>query len=160
MRTVKFFVAPMVIAAFVGLLVGVRADEVKVPLDKVPKAVVDGVKKRFPSAELVEAAKETEKGKTEYEVSIKDGGAKIDVMLTPEGSITLIENEIAVPDLPKIVKAAVDKKYPGATYKVVEEVTKVDAGKETLAYYEAHLVTANNKNVEVEINPDGAIRAK
>ena len=44
------------------------------PLDKLPKAVVEAVKKRFPKAEMIGAAKETEDGKTEYEVTIKDGG--------------------------------------------------------------------------------------
>ena len=76
---------------FALVVLGVRADEEKVPLDKVPKAVIDAVKKRFPKAKLVEAAKETEGGKTEYEVTIKDGDTKIDVTLTPEGKITLIE---------------------------------------------------------------------
>ena len=49
----------------------VRADdEEKVALDKLPKTVVDAVKVRFPDAELKEASKETEKGKTTYEVGI------------------------------------------------------------------------------------------
>jgi hypothetical protein len=141
-------------------LVTVRADEEKVPLDKVPKAVLEAVKKRFPKAEIVEAAKETADGKTEYEVTVKEAGKKIDVMLTPEGAITLIEKEIDVKDLPAPVKDALDKKYPKATYKIVEEVIKVTDGKEKLEYYEASLETADKKNLEVKVKPDGTFESE
>src|SRR5947209_5648528 len=42
------------------------ADEEKVPLDKVPKAVIEAVKKRFPRAELVGASTEKTGDKTVY----------------------------------------------------------------------------------------------
>src|SRR5262245_46733015 len=67
-----------------------RAEE-KVPLDKLPKAVVDSVKKRFPDAKLVSAEKEKDdNGKTVYEVAIKDKDQSIEVTLTPEGVIVEI----------------------------------------------------------------------
>src|SRR6478736_4892021 len=103
----------------------VRADEEKVPLDKVPKAVLEAAKKRFPKAEVVGASKETEKDKTVYEVELKEGGKTIDVTLTPEGTITVIERQIDAKELPKAVTETLDKEYPKATYKVVEEVTAV-----------------------------------
>ncbi len=152
MRTKLLALAATVMLAGIG-----RADEEKIALDKLPKAVVEAVKKRFPKAEMVEAAKETEDGKTEYEVTIKDGETKIDVMLTPEGAITLIEKQIAVKDLPKAVAEAIEAKYPKATYKVAEEMTKVTDGKEAIAYYEVLLVTADKKTIEVEVAPDGKI---
>src|SRR5437763_1126400 len=71
--------------AFAGLCGFLWADEEKVPLDKLPKPVLDAVKKRFPKGELVAASKETADGKTEYEVSLKDGGKKIDATLTSDG---------------------------------------------------------------------------
>lgn len=157
MRTVH----RLTLAAFAILLAASAslADEEKVPLDKLPKAVSAAVKKRFPKAEFVEAAKETEKDKTEYEVTLKEGGKKIDVMLTPDGTITVIEKEIAATDLPKAVAEALEMKYPKATYKIVEEVIKVKDGKETLAYYEALLVAADKKTYEVEVEADGKIKA-
>ena len=133
-------------------------DEEKVPLDKLPKAIVDAVKKKFPKAELVEASKETENGKTEYEVSIKDGGKSIDVTLTADGTITGLEKEIDAKDLPKAVIDALESKYPKATYKTVEEVIAVKKGKETLEYYEVELVTADNKTFEVEVTSNGKIK--
>jgi len=142
----------------VAVAFAVRADEEKVPLDKLPKPVLEAVKKRFPKAELVEAAKETADGKTVYEVEIKDGGVKMDVTLTPEGVITMIEKEITAKDLPKAVAEALAAKYPKATYKTLEAVIKVKDGKEVLEYYEVLLETADKKTFEVEILPDGKIK--
>ena len=150
LRTVAVFAVALVVASG-------RADEEKLPLDKLPKAVADAVKKRFPKAELVEAAKETEGEKVEYEVTIKDGGIKIDVMLTPDGKITLIEREIAAKDLPDAVTKALDAKYPKATIRVAEEVIKVTDGKEALDFYEVLLVTAEKKTFEVKLTAEGKI---
>ncbi|MBA4192813.1 MAG: hypothetical protein C0467_33025 [Planctomycetaceae bacterium] len=150
LRTAAVFTVALVVASG-------RADEEKLPLDKLPKAVADAVKKRFPKAELVEAAMETEGEKVEYEVTIKDGGIKIDVMLTPDGKITLIEKEIAAKDLPNAVTKALDAKYPKATIKVAEEVTKVTDGKEALDFYEVVLVTAEKKTFEVKLTAEGKI---
>lgn len=137
---------------------GLFAGEESIALDKLPKAVLEAVKKRFPKAEIVEAAKETEGDKVEFEVSIKDGETKIDVMLTPEGKITLIEKVIAAKDLPKAVTEALAAKYEKATFKTVEEITKVTDGKEAVDYYEVLLVTADKKTLEVEVTPDGKIK--
>jgi hypothetical protein len=140
--------------------VTVWADEEKVPLDKLPKAVLEAAKKRFPKAEVVGASKEKENGKTLYEVELKAGGKKIDVTLTADGAIATVEQQIDAKDLPKAVAAALDKKYPKATYKTVEAVTEVKDGKEELAYYEVLLVTAEKKGLEVEVLPDGKIKGE
>jgi hypothetical protein len=157
MRTLTWCLTVAAVVGFVGASGGARAGEEKVPLDKLPKAVADGVKKRFPDAELTEASKEDENGKTVYEVSIKDKGHNIDVTLTPEGTLVSIEKEIAAKDLPKAVADTLDQKYPKATFKTIEEVVKVRDGKEKLEYYEILLVTAEKKKLEVTITPDGKL---
>lgn len=133
------------------------ADETTVPLDKVPKAVLETVKKRFPKAELVEAAKETEGDKTVFKVTLTNGDAHIDATLTPEGVLTMIETTVPVKSLPKAVADALAAKYPKATLKLAEEVVTVADGKETLAYSEVLLVTADEKTVEVEVAADGKV---
>jgi uncharacterized membrane protein YkoI len=145
------------VAALLLVCTVVRADEEKVPLDKVPKAVLDAVKARFPDAKINHAATEKEDGKTVYELNITNKDQKIDVTLTPEGKITGMEKEIAAKDLPKAVSAALEKKYPKATYKKAEEVIKVSGKDEKLEYYEVLLVTDGKKTVEVEIAADGKI---
>jgi hypothetical protein len=146
-------------AALLVLSVPASAGE-KVPLDKLPRPVADAVKKRFPKAEAKEASKETAGGKTVYEVTLKEGGKNIDVSLTAGGQITQIEQEFAFKDLPRAVAGTFEKKYPKARYKVIEAVTTVKDGKETLEYYEALLVTAGGKTVEAEVLPDGKFKGE
>ena len=137
----------------------VRADEEKVPLDKVPKAILETVKKRFPKAEIVGASKEeNEDKKIVYEIELKEDGKTTDVTLTPEGAITLIEMQIDAEKLPKAVKETLESKYAKAKIKLIEAVYSVKDGKETLDYYEAHLVLEDKKELEVVLTPDGKIK--
>ncbi len=80
------------LAAFAALalwLVGppAWAKEEEIPLDKLPKVVVDALKAKFPGAKLLEAYKETEDGKTTYEVNLEYKEQEFDVSLTPAGKI-------------------------------------------------------------------------
>ena len=151
--------AMVAVAVFV-LAAPVRADEEKVPLDKVPKAVLEAAKKRFPKAEVVGASTEKVDDKTVYEIELKEAGKTIDVTLTPEGVITTIEQEIDAKNLPKPVAQALEKKYPKAAFKIVEAVYAVKDGKETLGYYEVELTTADKKVIEVQLFTDGKIKAE
>lgn len=144
------------VVSLVVVLPVAGADEEKVPLDKLPKAVLDAVKARFPEAKLVAAEKETEDGKTLYEVAITDKEQKIDVTVV-DGKIVEIEKQITAKDLPKAITAALEAKYPKATYKIIEEIIKVKDGVEKLEYYEVLLVTAEKKKLEVVLALDGKI---
>ena len=150
----------MVAMAMVGFA-GLRAEdgEEKVPLDKLPKAVGDAVKKRFPKAEMVSAATELEDKVKVYEVTIEEGVVKTDVTLTLEGVITGFESSVAAKDLPKVIADAVASKYPQGKITLAETVTKVKDGKETMEYYEV-IVTSGADTVEMQILPDGKVKAE
>ena len=150
----------MVTMAMVGF-VGLRAEdgEEKVPLDKLPKAVRAAVTKRFPKATIVSAAKELEDKKEVYEVTIKEGEVNTDVTLTPEGVLLGFESSVAVKDLPKVITDAVAAKYPQGKITLAETVTKVKDGKETMEYYEV-IVTSGTDTVELQILPDGKVKAE
>lgn len=156
MRAMLLMAATMVT---VVLVVGTgRADEEKVPLDKLPKPVAEAVKKRFPKLDMKEATREvTEDKRTVYEVTLKEEKKNIDVTLTPKGSIVMIEKEIERKDLPKVVADALAAKYPDATYKVCEEIIPVKDGKEKLESYEVLLETKDKKLIEVVLSPKGKI---
>ena len=154
MRSLVIGTVGLALLALVGLTAVWAEDdkEEKVPLDKLPKAVVDAVKAKFEGAELVSAEKEKEDGKEVYEVAIKHKGHNIEVTLTPDGKIVSMEKEIEAKDLPKVVSEALDAKYPKATIKKLEEVTEGDK-----LTYEALIVTADNKTVEVVFDPQGKV---
>jgi uncharacterized membrane protein YkoI len=151
MRTI---VSSLILAVFVliGAAAGLCADEEKLPLDKLPKAVQDAVKAKFPGAELVSAAKEKEGGETIFEVALKYKGHKHDVTFKEDGTLVEDEKEIPAEDLPAAVKQTLESKYPKATIKEAEEVTKGDK-----VVYELHLVTAEKQKVEVVIDPQGKV---
>jgi hypothetical protein len=133
------------------------ADEKKVAIDQLPESVVKAVKNRFPDAKMVSASTETEDGKTSFEIAVKNGEQNVEVLVTPQGTITEIEKQIDIKDCPKAVTEALEGKYPSAAYKMIEEVYKVEDGKENLKYYEILLVTAEKKKVEVAITAKGKI---
>jgi hypothetical protein len=139
--------------AFVSTVV---ADEEKVPLKDVPKPIIDAVKARFPGAELTGAAKETEDGKTTFEVMLKYKGKNVDIGATPQGKLLAIETEIASKDLPKAVSATIAAKYPKATVKKAEEIITIEGEKETKSF-EVILNEVGKKPVEVVLSPDGKV---
>ncbi len=143
-----------VAVAAVLLWADARADEEKVPLDKVPEAVMKAVKAKFPGAKLLGASTEKENGKTVYEVSLKYKGHHHDVTVEPEGKIVSIEREIPVKDLPRAIADGLEAKYPKATHKKAEELIKGDG---THHGYEVVVVTADGGTVEVVLDLKGKI---
>jgi hypothetical protein len=149
-------------ATGLALLVGAGAvwadeDEQDIALEDLPKAVVAAVEARFPGAELAEAEKETENGRTLYEVELKHNAREIEVSVTPQGTIVEIEKEIAEKDLPKVVRKAVKEKYPGSTIQEAEEIAVVKDGKDQVPSYEVVVATPDKKTRELLLKPDGTI---
>jgi hypothetical protein len=133
------------------------AEESAVSLDKLPKAVVESIRKKFPTAELVEATQEKDDGDVEYEVTVKVAGKTIDVSLEADGKIEGYEKEIDITELPAAVIATLDKTYPKAIKKSAEVVFEIEGGKDELEFYEVQLETAGKKTIEAKIKADGTL---
>ncbi|MGH7711380.1 MAG: PepSY-like domain-containing protein [Gemmatimonadaceae bacterium] len=131
--------------------------EEDISADAVPAPVMSAVRARFPNASVTGAARESEDGKTFYEVSLQDGSRKIDVTATPGGDITTIEGALALTDLPAAVTRALSAKYPNAELRIIEDVITSEGGSSRLAYYEVLLETVDKRFVEVQIDPVGKI---
>jgi hypothetical protein len=157
MRTVSGWLSMGILALLVLGVATVGAESEKVSPDKLPKPVIDALKARFPVADVLSASKEVDNGKTIYEVNLKVKGVNISANVLAEGVITLIEKEIPAKDVPSAVTKAVEAKYPKATWKRAEEVTKIEDKKEKLAFYEVLLDTADKKTFELEVDPAGKI---
>jgi uncharacterized membrane protein YkoI len=149
--------AVSVAAGLVLLAAVARPDDKaeKIPLEKVPKAVMDAIKGRFPGAEIASVEKEKEDGKIVYDVELKHQGRKYEMDIEENGTILEIEKEVAAKDVPAAVTKAVMDKYPKATIKEVMEVNKVKGKQETPDHYEVTLVTADKKEKEVVVSLDG-----
>jgi division protein CdvB (Snf7/Vps24/ESCRT-III family) len=71
-----------------------------------------------------------------------------------------IEKEIDAKDLPKAATKAIEDKYPSPSYKIAEEIIKVEKKEEKLDYYEVLLVTQDKKTMEVQVTAEGKIVAE
>src|SRR5262249_31782611 len=150
----------MVVAGFLailGLASGARAQEARIELDQVPKAVMDAAKAKFPEAKIKGASKETEDGKTVFELEMTHDDRNKDVTFQEDGTLVLVETAIPEKEAPSAVLEAVKVKYPGAKIKLVESVKKGAEVKEEVDYYEFHLTTSDKKSAEVEVDPKGKI---
>ena len=134
-----------------------KKDKDKLDLDKIPKKVMDTLKAKFPKAEIHKWTMEKEGDKVVYDIEFKQEGRKFEADIFEDGTIHNWEKEIAAKDLPDAVKKAVDKKYPKSTIKEVMEITDVKDKKEMLEGYEIILDTADKKEVELTVAPDGKI---
>src|SRR6185436_2197296 len=122
--------------------------------------VLDAVKKTFPDADIVGAAKEKDGDKTIYEVELKQKGMTIDVSFNDKGVMELVEKQIPLKSVPEAVSGAVSKKYPKSTIKLAEELYKVAGGKQTLDVYELLIETADKNGVEIKLTPKGEIKVE
>jgi hypothetical protein len=134
-----------------------RADEEKIALDKLPKAVTDSIQAKYADAKLVGAEKETKGDKTLYEVVIKHKDRNIELLLTPEGKIVEIEQAIAAKDLPRAVAQAIEKKYPKATIKAVEETTRDDKVSYGVLLENDVTIGKEKQKVQLQVTADGTI---
>jgi hypothetical protein len=161
MRTLFTLVSAGTIAALSMLVASAKDAEQDITLDKVPKAVLDAARARFKGADLLGAAKETDKTKGNqlvYEISLKYKGQRIDALFTPGGEMFLYEAQITARDLPPAVAKTLDEKYPKAIYKLYEQLYKVENKKEKLECYEVQLETADTKKaMEVQVSQAGKI---
>jgi hypothetical protein len=129
------------LAALLGLsmLAGTsQADEEKISVEKLPAAVKKTVKKKFPEAKIVGAAKEVEDGATTYEVELKVEGRSVDLALNADGKILEIEKEVSIKELPRAVTKRLAARYPGARIEKVEEITR---GEDGPVHYEVAIKT-------------------
>ena len=131
---------------------------IEVPVDSVPGPVTNTVAARFPGIDVEGYAREqTEEGAIVYEVSLDSEGKTIDLTLTPEGALTLIEKEISRKDLPAPVTKTLDGEYPKARFRLVEEAIEVNGKEEKLEYYEVLLMTRDKQLRAVQLSPDGKV---
>ncbi|UCB52928.1 MAG: PepSY-like domain-containing protein [Candidatus Zixiibacteriota bacterium] len=131
--------------------------EVDLELDKIPQVVMDALKARFPEAEIHKWTKEKEGDIVVYDIEFKQQDRTFEADIKEDGTIHNWEKEIAAEDLPDAAMKAVEMKYPTSTIQEIMEITAVSEGKEALEGYEVVLETADKKEVEVTVAPDGGI---
>jgi hypothetical protein len=119
---------------------------------QLPAPVTAAFKQAYPKATIRGTAKETEGGKTVYEVESVESGKARDLMYAADGAVLEIEEELNPADLPAPVTASLKKLYPKATITVAERLTKGAA-----VQFELQIKGAAKKSVS--FLPDGTLPA-
>ncbi|HYV40132.1 MAG TPA: PepSY-like domain-containing protein [Gemmataceae bacterium] len=144
------------LAVALALSVGfTQAAQEKVPLDKLPKEVTDAVKAKFPMADIKRATKETEGGKTVYEVIFNNDKLHLHAIVTGEGKLTEIHRHVDLKDVPATVVKAVEAKYPKA--KIDEGVHERSDPNGKVIGYEITVEISAGNSVEVVTDANGKI---
>jgi len=118
---------------------------------------MDAFMVKFPQAKIHQWTREQEGDILVYDIEFEQEGLKFEADIKENGSIHNWEKAIEVNDLPDAVKMAADKKYPNSTIKEIMEITEVQGKDENLEGYEVVLETAQKREIEITIAPDGKI---
>jgi uncharacterized membrane protein YkoI len=138
--------------AVILMLAPLCAAEKKLKLEDLPAPVKSTVTEQTKGATLVGITKETEKGKTVYEVETTVAGKSRDMMIDSTGAVLTVEQEIDLSAVPAAAKDAIQKKAAGADIKKVESVTEGSK-----VSYEATF-SKKGKTSEYAVNADGSVK--
>jgi len=92
------------------------------PQTAMPPAIDAAFHKAYPAAVVKNVSKETEDGKTIYEVESVDNGRRRDINYNPDGTVILYEEELRESDVPAVVISAVKTRYPKAVITLFERL--------------------------------------
>jgi uncharacterized membrane protein YkoI len=142
-----FFLSPLLFANAQA-----QDSETRVKMKDLPKPVQKTVKEQSKGASVRGLSKETDQGKTYYEVELKVKGHTKDVLIDETGAVVETEEEVAIASLPPAVKAEFEKHAANGKIQMVESITKDGA----VVAYEAH-IKVGEKFLEVKVGPDGQL---
>jgi hypothetical protein len=112
------------LAAFLVGASSVSAQEQEIPCDGVPDAVRAAFEKAYPKATVNACAQEVEAGETVYEIASKEGGTGRDVLFRADGGLILVEETVALGDVPDPVRQALHDGYPDGEVTLAEKIMR------------------------------------
>ena len=129
-----------------------QAKEERVKLSDLPPAVQATVKEQSNGATVRGFSKETENGKTTYEVEMTVNAHGKDVSMDADGKVVEVEEAVDISSIPAAAGSAIET---GAEGGKVLKVEAVSSGSGSPDAYEAQVRKAG-KRTEVRVAPDGS----
>jgi hypothetical protein len=153
MLTLKSFGATIFCVGLLCLVhISAQADEKPAKMKNLPKAVQQTVEEQSKGATILGLSKETEGGKTYYEVELKVNGHHKDVLIDSTGAVVESEEEVALDSLSPAVKTGIEKQVGKGKIVMVESITRNGS----VVAYEAHIKT-RWKTKEIKVSTDGEL---
>jgi len=126
-----------------------------------PAAAAQAINRAFPGATIDEVEIEYEGGVKLYEVELEQGGAELEVTVSPDGIIVEVETEVEAEGLPRAVADAIARATAGATIVELEKeevhavfkLVKLETPEVT---YGAEFVKDGTRR-EIEVAADGTV---
>ncbi|HZZ29783.1 MAG TPA: hypothetical protein VFE46_17440 [Pirellulales bacterium] len=154
------FAQHVAVAVEVGVAPGEKLPK-KVAVDEVPQPVVAALKRQFPSAKIASAQLlSTALDSDEWELTVIDGKEQLEVGvdgISGSYQVNTIKKPIAVADVPKAVRQAIEERHPKAEIKNAWEVQSgliaLAPGKTKPPGYEAMIVTAEHEKCKIDLLP-------
>jgi hypothetical protein len=154
MRASRFVLAAAALS-FLGSTQRVQAADEVIQVKDVPKVVVDGIKAKFPDAELRTAKKKEVAGQPFFGVAITSKKVEQNVLLTPKGKIVEIKKPIAAADVPAKVTETVYAQYPNST---LEKTVRVTEYKEERSFT-VTVTTSDKQTKKLVIDAEGKVKS-
>jgi len=150
----------LTVACTAGLLVAALAFALWPGDRSLPRPVRQAIQERFPGSQVIQSKQRTRGGKAEYSVSLVQDRRRADLTVTGDGQVTRVAKDIAFEAVPRAAADALAATFPNASYRSIEEVSRMKAGKAPVVTYEALLVNDQRREIEVLVTADGTIKAK
>lgn len=159
MKRLVFLMTALLAVPLVATLARSEEGEKRLKQSDVPKPVLEKVKQKYPKAKLLGFEQENDKGKTIFEIELKDGGRKIDVDFSPDGKILAEEILLKTSELPAEVKTGLSgSKYAKWSIKKAERIiTEENEAAPTYEVLVAGTGGDKGKMMEVELDKAGKI---
>jgi len=126
------------------------AQETKINRSDLPAAVEKTVAAQSQGATVHGFSREKENGQTFYEAELMISGHSKDILISANGAVVEVEEQVEMGSLPAAVRDSLQAKAGKGRVLKVESVTK--DGK--LVAYEAQVMT-DGKRSEIQVGPDG-----
>jgi hypothetical protein len=131
-----------------------KAQEVDVPLDKVPGPVRKAADKTISKAKWIAASKVTEDGELKYELDGTDSkGKEVTIVIATDGLVLEMEREVSMKEVPKVVTEALKKKLADFKVSVVHAVTEDGI---VVSYSFEGKRPKDKEEVDVTVDADGS----
>jgi hypothetical protein len=132
-----------------GTISNVTAQEKAIDKSKVPAPVLKAFQGSYPHATVKAYKKETEKGKTYFEIESVDGKTNRDLLYASDGTVVEIEEAVEMNQLPEAVAKALKKDFPSG------KITKSEKTTHGANISYEFVVTSGKNKYEVAYSTDG-----
>jgi hypothetical protein len=155
MRFTKWTIAALVLSCAMASQAATQQTpsqekEKKLKRSDLPAAVQKTVDQESQGATIRGYSSETDNGQLEYEVALRVHGHNKDVSIAADGSVLVIEEEVALDSLPAPLRDGLKQLAGRGRITKVESLTKHGA----IVAYEAQVRTGTKRS-EIQVGPDG-----